>query len=90
MKDYKVILGCLHMEVINVLYDKGINRIKDKTTLSLGAITIKWANTIILQKDYGLFLIIMTFAYKRIFKWNLLYLVIKNIYNFSNASHFLC
>ncbi len=33
-KDYKVILGCLCMEVINVLYDKGINRIKDKTTWS--------------------------------------------------------
>jgi len=34
MKKYKIILGCLHMEVINVLYDKGINHIKDKTTSS--------------------------------------------------------
>jgi hypothetical protein len=34
MRKYKIILGCLHMEVINVLYDKGINHIKDKTTSS--------------------------------------------------------
>ncbi len=40
MKDCKIILGCLHMEVINVLYDKGIDRIKDKTTFVTGALTV--------------------------------------------------
>jgi hypothetical protein len=28
------------MEVINVLYDKGIDRIKDKTTFVTGALTV--------------------------------------------------
>jgi hypothetical protein len=29
-RHYKVILGCLHIEVINALYDKGIDLINDK------------------------------------------------------------
>jgi hypothetical protein len=39
MKDCQVILGYLLIEVINVLYDKGINFINDKMT-SLLATTI--------------------------------------------------
>jgi hypothetical protein len=34
----------------------------------VGAITIKLANMITLQKEYGLFLVFMTFAYKENFK----------------------
>ncbi len=34
MRDCKVILGCLHTEVINVLYAKGIDCIKHKIASS--------------------------------------------------------
>jgi hypothetical protein len=35
MKDCQVVLGYLFIEVINVLYDKGIDFINDKMTSSL-------------------------------------------------------
>ncbi len=66
MKPYKVILGCLHIEVINALYDKGIDFINDKSASSL--ITKVFATDIFSNNDQKDSICLTTLSPSLIFK----------------------